>query len=178
MTVHIPYMPRTTQSPLIPYVGFLRGINVGGHKIIKMDTLKRAFERAGMKKVKTILASGNVLFESAEPDADALRGALEASLEKSLGHPVGVVLRTMAQIERLERSGPFKTVDVTPATRLWVTFLKKKTKGKSEVFTVFEVSTLRAGMDAMNHLDRTYGKNITTRSWNTIGRILKASRSS
>jgi uncharacterized protein (DUF1697 family) len=166
-------------KPGIPYVAFLRGINVGGHKIIKMDALKRAFEKAGMKRVKTILASGNVLFESSENDADKLCRSIELGLEKSLGHPVGVVLRSMAQIEKIEKSDPFKKVTVTPATRLWVTLLKEKREGKTEVFTVFQVTTnLRAGMDAMDNLDKTYGKGITTRSWNTIGRILKAHRTS
>ena len=166
-------------KPGLPYVAFLRGINVGGHKIVKMDALKRAFEVAGMKKVKTILASGNVLFESKETDAVALCRTIEAGLEKSLGHPVAVVLRSMTQIEKLEKSDPFKGVAITPATRLWVTLLKEKQKGKTEVFTVFQVTTnLRAGMDAMDNLDKTYGKNITTRSWNTLGRILKAHRAS
>lgn len=170
-------MPRKPASPAIRYVAFLRGINVGGHKIIKMDALKRAFEKLGMKQVKTILASGNILFESKETDAGALCRKIEAGLERELGHPVGVILRTIAQIEKLEKADPFKTVKVTPATRLWVTMLKEKTKGQTEVFTVFQVTTnLRAGMDAMDNLDKTYGKNITTRSWNTLGRILKAHR--
>lgn len=169
-------MSRTNQTAT-SYVAFLRGINVGGHKIVKMDALKRAFEKLGMKQVKTILASGNVLFQSAEADAGALCRKIEAGLERELGHPVGVVLRTIAQIEKLEKADPFKAVKLTPATRLWVTLLKEKAKGKSEVFTVFEVTTsLRAGMDAMDNLDQTYGKNITTRSWNTLGRILKAHR--
>ena len=150
---------------------------MGGHKIVKMDSLKRAFETMGMKEVKTILASGNVLFESPESDPETLCRNVEAGLEKSLGHPVGVVLRSVKQIEKLEKSEPFKGVDITPATRLWVTLLKEKQKGKSEVFTVFQVTdNLRAGMDAMDNLDKTYGKNITTRSWNTLGRILKAHR--
>ena len=161
------------------YVAFLRGINVGGHKIITMDTLKRAFEKIGMKKVKTILASGNVLFESTESDPERLCGQIETGLEKSLGHPVGVVLRSMSRIEKLEKAEPFKGVPITPATRLWVTLLKEKQNGQTEVFTVFHVTDrLRAGMDAMDNLDKTYGKNITTRSWNTIGRILKAHRAS
>jgi uncharacterized protein (DUF1697 family) len=49
---------------LSKYVAFLRGINVGGHKTIKMDELKEAFEANGFKNVKTFLASGNVLFDA------------------------------------------------------------------------------------------------------------------
>ena len=142
-----------------------------------MDALARAFENLGLKQVKTILASGNVLFESGEKDPEILCRKIESGLEQSLGHPVGVVLRSITQIEKLAKSDPFKGVEITPATRLWVTLLKKKQKGKSEVFTVFQVSdNLRAGMDAMDNLDKAYGKSITTRSWNTLGRILKAHR--
>jgi uncharacterized protein (DUF1697 family) len=143
-----------------------------------MDALRRAFEKAGMTQVKTILASGNVLFESSERDPTTLCQKIEAGLEKSLGHPVGVVLRSINQLEKLEKSDPFKGVTITPATRLWVTLLKDKVKGKSEVFTVFQVTTLRAGVNAMDALDKAYGKSITTRSWNTIGRILKTHRAS
>ena len=165
-------------TSFIHYVAFLRGINVGGHKIVKMDTLKHAFEKLGMKKVKTILASGNVLFDSTESDAGALCRTIEVGLDRELGHPVGVILRSIAQLEKLERADPFREVKMTPATRLWVTLLKEKTNGKTEVFTVFQVGELRAGMDAMNELDRAWGKSITTRSWNILGRILKVHRAS
>src|SRR4051812_9425679 len=102
-------MPRNPaqSSSTTRYVAFLPGINVGGHRIVKMDALTRAFEKAGMKKVKTILASGNVLFETSDPDPVAVCASIEAGLEKSLGHPVGVVLRTLAQIEKLAKKDPF-----------------------------------------------------------------------
>ena len=162
--------------PAYNYVAFLRGLNVGGAKLIKMDALKAAFERMGFKKVKTLLASGNVLFESGDADPAAVTLKIEKGLEKLLGLKSRITLRTIEELEVLEKSDPFKGVKVKPETRLWVTFLTEKARGKGEVFTVFEVSTLRAGVDAMNNLDRTYGKSITTRSWNTVLRILKASR--
>jgi len=163
--------PSTTR-----YVAFLRGINVGGSKLVKMDALKAAFEKMGFKKVKTLLASGNVLFETSDADPAAVRLKIEKGLEKLLGLKSRITLRTIEELAALEKSDPFKGVKVTPETRLWVTFLAEKVKGKAEVFTVFEVSTVRAGVNAMDTLDRTYGKSITTRSWNTIGRILKAHR--
>jgi uncharacterized protein (DUF1697 family) len=164
--------------PSTRYVAFLRGINVGGHKIIKMDRLRLAFEELGMRKVTTILASGNVLFESGVSNPATLTTKLETGLEKALGHSVGVVLRTLEQIERLERAQPFKGVIVSPSTRLWITFLPAAAKGKTEVPHVIELTgNLRAGMDLMDDIDRKYGKHVTTRSWNTIGRILKAAKS-
>jgi uncharacterized protein (DUF1697 family) len=169
-------MPRKSASAT-PYVAFLRGINVGGNKIIKMEALKAAFEKLGLKKVRTILASGNVLFEAGETDPIALTRKIETGLEKSLGHSVGVVLRTLEQIEKLEKSAPFKGVPVTPATRLYVTFLKTASGGKTEITNVIDLSEDRGTLDMMADLDKKYGKGITTRNWNTVGRILKAGRS-
>jgi len=54
------------------YVAFLRGINVGGHRRIKMAELRQAFESSGFQKVKTLLATGNVVFESPKTDAQSL----------------------------------------------------------------------------------------------------------
>jgi uncharacterized protein (DUF1697 family) len=158
------------------YVAFLRGINVGGNKVIKMDALKAAFEKIGMKKVKTLLASGNVMFESAEADAGVVARKIETGLEKILGHKVGIVLRTIEELEALEKRNPFKGVTVTPSTRLWVTFLPASVGGKSEVASVIQLTgNLRQGMDLMADLDRQYGRSITTRSWSTVQKILKAS---
>ena len=53
---------------MLKYIAFLRGINVGGHKPIKMEALAKAFASLGFQNVKTVLASGNVLFESRELD--------------------------------------------------------------------------------------------------------------
>src|SRR4029077_19756102 len=49
---------------LARYVAFLRGINVGGNRVLKMDDLRKAFESLGFKDVKTVLASGNVMFDA------------------------------------------------------------------------------------------------------------------
>ena len=54
------------EDSLIKYAAFLRGINVGGHTIIKMGELRKVFESLGFWNVKTVLASGNVLFEAPE----------------------------------------------------------------------------------------------------------------
>ncbi|HYQ86023.1 MAG TPA: DUF1697 domain-containing protein, partial [Bacteroidota bacterium] len=49
---------------MIQYAAFLRGINVGGHKPVRMSDLEKAFGQLGFRNVKTVLASGNVLFEA------------------------------------------------------------------------------------------------------------------
>jgi uncharacterized protein (DUF1697 family) len=174
------------------YVALLRGINVGGHKPVKMEALKRSFESAGLEKVKTVLASGNVLFESAETDEDVLAGRIGAQLKKDLGHEVGVLVRSMEEIQKLVEREPFKKIKVTPETRLYVTFLTQKTKSKlkipyetrekdfrilsaseREVCSVLVLSPERQTTELMNIVEKEFGKQVTTRNWNTVVKILK-----
>jgi uncharacterized protein (DUF1697 family) len=82
------------------YVAFLRAINVGG-RVVKMDALKRVFEAmAGVTKVETFIASGNVLFQ-ARGAAGPLEKKIEQALERSLGYRVDTFLRTEAELSAL-----------------------------------------------------------------------------
>src|SRR6266576_4561263 len=65
-------VPTTETIRMTKYVAFLRGINVGGKKLIKMDALGRAFQSLGFENVKTFIQSGNVFFDNAETDLDVL----------------------------------------------------------------------------------------------------------
>lgn len=79
------------------YAAFLRAINVGGH-IVKMDALRLLCEQCGLSKVETVIASGNVLFDSrAAPPA--LEKKIEAHLEKSLGYEVATFVRAIDELE-------------------------------------------------------------------------------
>lgn len=96
------------------YVALLRGINVGGKNIIKMAELKRVFEEMGLCEVKTYIQSGNVLFKSNEGE-ESLRKKLENEIEKIFGFFVTVVLRTIADIERIIINCPFSKEEVSEA---------------------------------------------------------------
>ena len=79
------------------YAAFLRAINVGGHTV-KMDALRLLCEQCGLSNVETVIASGNVLFES-RAAAPALEKKLEAHLEKALGYEVATFVRTSDDLE-------------------------------------------------------------------------------
>ncbi len=173
------------------YVAFLRGINVGGHKPVKMEELKKAFESIGFQNVKTLLASGNVLFETSETGTDNLIKQIEGKLEKEFGHEIGVLLRTIEEIQNLADADPFKNIKVTPQTRFYVAFLSEKPKsaleipyesGKeikivyvsaSEVCSVLILSPNKGTTDLMSVLEKEFGRKVTTRNWNTVTKILK-----
>ena len=79
------------------YAAFLRAINVGGH-VVKMDALRLLCEQCGLSDVETVIASGNVLFES-RAGASTLEKKIEAHLAKSLGYEVATFIRTIDELE-------------------------------------------------------------------------------
>lgn len=88
------------------YIALLRGINVSGHRLIKMAELKRMCEGMGLKRVQTYIQSGNILFES-EAEEPALAAALEAEIMRVFGFEVPVIIRSAAEWEVIVASCPF-----------------------------------------------------------------------
>jgi uncharacterized protein (DUF1697 family) len=175
----------------IAHAAFLRGINVGGHAAMKMDDVRTTFESLGFNNVKSVLASGNILFETAPSDSAALTMKIEQKLKKMFGHEIGVIVRTIEEIQELTDSNPFKKIPITPQTRLYVTFLSEK-PGKTfpvpfespkkdfrivgvsdtEVLSVLTLSPESQTTDLMSYIEKEFGRKITTRNWNTIVKIL------
>ncbi len=108
----------------ITYVALLRGINVGGHKRIKMDDLRREFAAAGCREVETYIQSGNVVFAADESDADALAQTIERHLHGALGFEVSVILRTAAEMDAVVANNPFVGHD-DPDARPYITFMAR-----------------------------------------------------
>lgn len=173
------------------YIALLRGINVGGHKKVPMAELKKAFEEMGFENVKTFLASGNVVFGTKEEIAEALTEKIASKLEKTFGFPIPIIVRKISDIEKMIKTDPFKDIKVTPQTRQYVTFLSEKPKSTLEIpysspdqsfrilnvtngaiFSVLDLTKTRT-VDAMAVLEKEFGKNITTRNWNTVMKIVK-----
>jgi len=88
------------------YVGLLRAVNVGGTAKLPMTELASMCESAGFTKVKTYIASGNVVFESAGGEAE-VKAELERRLALHVAKPVGVLVRTGKQLEAVLRGNPF-----------------------------------------------------------------------
>lgn len=87
------------------YVALLRGINVGGRNKVPMAELRAAFEGAGHTDVSTYIQSGNVLFRSSAPRA-AIEADVERMLERHLGFPIVVVVRSHAQLRAVVARAP------------------------------------------------------------------------
>ena len=98
------------------YVAFLRGINVGGGRKIRMTDLKHTFEGLGFNPVETYIQSGNVLFIS-EKNESNLREIIQETLLNEFGFAVEVVLRTAEQLQDIVKHLPFTIEEVDAAQR-------------------------------------------------------------
>ena len=101
------------------YVALLRAVNVGGTGKLPMAELVTMCETAGFAQVKTYIASGNVVFTSAKGEA-AVKAALEKAMADYAGKPVGVMVRTAAEMAAVRDATPWPDA---PGNRVIATFL-------------------------------------------------------
>jgi uncharacterized protein (DUF1697 family) len=83
------------------YVALLRGINVGGNNIIKMESLKHVFENEGFTFVSTFIQSGNVIFQSGSQNKEELTAHIESMLSKAFKYTSKVVLRSEKELHKI-----------------------------------------------------------------------------
>ena len=111
----------TKSSPPV-FVALLRAVNVGGNNMISMRALKESFETMGFTHVTTYINSGNIIFRSKESDARKLETKIERMLVKDHDLDSKVVVRTMAEMEKLVEALP-KSWDSDDSRRYYVIFL-------------------------------------------------------
>lgn len=146
----------------VRHVALLRGINVGKGKRVEMPRLVRAFEDLGFSGVKTLLNSGNVLFDA--PATGSPIPAIERKLRETFGFEIPVLVRRQDEIRALVESDPFRSAD--PTAKCFVTFTGP-TSG--EVCTAIPADAQTTEM--MADLQKRHGPAITTRNWNTVVKL-------
>lgn len=180
------------------YIALLRGINVGGHNIIKMAELKQLFESMGLYEVKTYIQSGNVVFKSNEEE-EVLCNKIEHEINSVLGFSVTVMLRTSEELEQIITNLPFSEEEISKAAMstevetLYVALLTKAPlqekaelleayKGQEdkyeiigrEVFLLFNNKSIR-NSKLPNNLNKLDVPN-TVRNWKTINKLASMAR--
>ena len=162
------------------YVALLRGIgpanpNMHGAK------LKSVLEDLGFNNVQTLISSGNVLFESDAKDLAAMEAAIEKAWPIKLGFKSMTIIRNQVQLQALTDQNPYKGAEHSRQSYLLVTFFKHpqsdlkdyySTAGVNALCSVIDTTTARTP-DFMAKLERRFSKDITSRTWNTVQRILK-----
>jgi uncharacterized protein (DUF1697 family) len=105
------------------YIAMLRGINVSGKKIVKMDQLRASLSKLGFTNVKTYVQSGNIIFETPNDSASALSAKIEQMMEREFGFSVPVFLKTSREMEEVIKRNPFVKDSAIDQSKLHVTFL-------------------------------------------------------
>ncbi len=108
------------------YIALLRGINVSGQKIIKMEDLRKIFESFGLNNVKTYIQSGNVLFDSSAKNQETLTKKIEKGLAEALGYNVPVILRTQEEFVQIVELDPHTKYAGEKDSKFYVVFGAKE----------------------------------------------------
>ena len=176
------------------YIALLRGINVGGNKIIKMQDLKAMFQSLEFHNVRTYIQSGNVIFESDTAELDIMGGMIEQRIKDVFGFEVSVIIRTVEELEQAIGNNPFTLLEQEDFKRLYVTFLasepspgaleklapyvdgpdKIRFVGK-EMYVLYEVSVSKSALFKVP-MDKILGMPSTTRNWNTLNKLVGLGR--
>src|SRR5699024_1635570 len=156
-----------------------------------MASLREMLTGLGFKNVKTLLASGNIIFETEETDEPALVTSIENGILQTFGFEVKVMVRSWASIEAWVGLKPFEDIEVDKDTRLYVTIFGEKLttdlqipyqssdgsyrilqQTARELFSVLQLSSKVRTTDAMKIIKKESNQDGTTRNWNTIKRMM------
>ena len=149
----------------------------------RMPDLRAAFEAAGFTEVKTLLSSGNVVFDTKPAAIEALQKKCEAAMAKTLGKSFLTIVRPVESLRKLLDSDPYGKFRLAPGAKRIVTFLRSAPTAKvalpielhgarilaieeSEVFSAY--SPTPKGPVFMTLIEKAFGKEQTTRTWQTV----------
>ncbi|MFC6653545.1 DUF1697 domain-containing protein [Paenibacillus rhizoplanae] len=176
------------------YIALLRGINVGGNKIIKMQALTAMFEALKYGKVRTYIQSGNVVFESEETSASLLAGTISQRIQETFGFEVPVMIRSLEELEAVIAGNPFPQSEQEAYKRLYVSFLAAEPAAEAleklrpyedgadkvrvigrELYAFYEVSVSKSPLFKVP-FDKLLGTALTARNWNTLNKVAALAR--
>lgn len=174
------------------YIALLRGINVGSAKRISMDDLKALIERLGYEDVRTVLATGNVVFRGKKAAERTIADRIQEALESRLGFTANTLVITATDLDSIVRENPLSKVATDPSKYLVGFALDPKVLSAARALTSQDWGdekisvTSRAtyvwspggvlASKALKALDNIAKDQITTRNWATVLKIQAATR--
>lgn len=168
------------------FVAFLRGVTPAN---ANMAALRQCFAQAGFDRVATVLASGNVVFDAAQDDEDALARRCEAAMQAALGHHFFTIVRSVEALRLLLETDPYAAHDVPVQAKRVVSFLPAAVPPRvglplqadgaavlyqagREVFTAYMPGP--KGPVFMRLIEKAFGTDVTTRTWATVHKCVLA----
>lgn len=169
------------------YAALLRGVSPMN---CKMPELKAAFEAAGFRDVKTVIASGNVVFTTNKTSTASLVKKCESAMTTHMGKSFATIIRSVDDLQALLDADPFAGFKIKPQSKRIVTFLGAPLAAPLELPLTLGSAAIHAqeggevfstyvpGDDKtplfMTLIEKTFGKGVTTRTWETVIKIAKA----
>ncbi len=165
------------------YAAFLRGVMPMN---AKMAELRGCFEAAGFTAVRTVLSSGNVVFDARAAPAALLERRAEAAMKEGLGRSFLTVVRPLDALRSLVATDPYRAFRLPPHAKRIVTFLRRPFG--STISLPIEVDGARIlclrggeafgayvrtprGPVFMTLIEKTFGEEVTTRTWDTVRKV-------
>ena len=166
-------------------LSLLRGINVGGRNKIRMADLRELYADLGMMQVRSLLQSGNVIFETALTDLTSVKLELEAGIRSAFGLDIQVLLRSSADFENIMARHPFSAEQLNEPRKAAVVFLsgapdasavealRESNPGREviqaagrELYIFYTDGMARSKLDN-KRIENRLGIIATARNWNT-----------
>jgi uncharacterized protein (DUF1697 family) len=176
------------------YISLLRGINVGGSKILSMGSLSEIYSGLGFNQVRTYLQSGNVIFTSPVEDRALLACQIEARIEQACGFNVSVFLRQPQDFRHIITHHPFVELAIGETGKLHVSFLynqpaesawnklailpeipDKLARGEMAIYLYYPNGSAKSKIPT-SYLEKVLGVPITDRNWNTVNALYRIAK--
>lgn len=168
------------------YAAFLRGASPTN---LRMPALKACFESAGLREVRTLLSSGNVVFTARGTSTASLQRRIESVVSERFGQGFLTLVRSAEALEALLSSDPYAAFRLEPAAKRIVTFLRDVPAARitlpieldgarllcrrgTEVFS--DYLPCPRGAVFMALIEKSFGRELTTRTWDTVRKVAAA----
>jgi uncharacterized protein (DUF1697 family) len=173
------------------HLALLRGINVSGHNMIKMDALKTTLEGIGFRNVQTYIQSGNVFVDTDEENAPSVGFKIKQEIFKAFGHEVPIVVIGQADLEACLKNNPFLKEKEVDTKKLYVAFVSTTLRSdnindlkisqfkpdeasidESRIYIKYAVGAGKTRFD-QKYIEKKLNVTATIRNWNTVTQLLK-----
>ena len=173
------------------HLALLRGINVSGHNMIKMEVLKTLLEKAGFQNVQTYIQSGNVFVDSDEAHGASVGFKIKQEIFKELGLEVPVVVISKEDLEACLKNNPYLKEKDCDTKKLYVAFISKELSNgalndlkisqfkpdeaaidQSRIYIKYAVGAGKTRLD-QKYIEKKLNVVATIRNWNTVTTLLE-----
>lgn len=173
------------------HLALLRGINVSGHNMIKMDALKTALEAIDFTNVETYIQSGNVFVETEEKSSFGVGFKIKQEIFKTFGHEVPVIVIGKNDLELCFKNNPFLKQKDVDTKKLYVAFISKELSSSAinelkisqfkpdeavidgnRIYIKYDIGAGKTRLD-QKYIEKKLNVTATIRNWNTVTKLLE-----